>query len=395
MLTYFVCVLGSFTGADAPAAPAPRPIVRPAPTKDDRLAELLAKLNAPVDDPVPAKDVTVGEYVAKLSKAHGIGIVLNKQAYRAQQGNDWAGEQKLWLDFPKGMRLVTVLRVAAGTAEGRNVSDEDLAEKGDASGGLLVRDGYVELVPVAREYAEFGRPLRFEGDPERELYLPGVSVLARNRCLADLLHELAAANNVNVVVSAKATKLAETKVSVRFLNVSLDTALATLAQQAELEIVLNENIFLVTTPEHAAALRRAKEWADDKLEANRRAQANLPWFGQPDGYFRPTVDNPPPADKVTFDFAEKPLADVLNRLRLDGFNVTLDPVAAKKAEAKISLKLKGVSCEAAVKQAAELAGLRAVRLDNSLFITTPEKADRLAAPPAVRKAAKPKKGKGP
>ena len=46
-----------------------------------------------------------------------------------------------------------------------------------------------------------------------------------------------------------------------------------------------------------------------------------------------------------------------------------------------------------MKVLAELAGLRAVRLDNAMFVTTPEKADKLA-PPASPKRKKDKKKTG-
>jgi hypothetical protein len=61
-----------------------------------------------------------------------------------------------------------------------------------------------------------------------------------------------------------------------------------------------------------------------------------------------------------------------------GANVVLDPRAkGKAAEAAVELRLDDVPLEAAVRLAAEVAGFRAVRLHNVLFVTTDERAEKL------------------
>lgn len=74
-----------------------------------------------------------------------------------------------------------------------------------------------------------------------------------------------------------------------------------------------------------------------------------------------------------------PLAKVLSDLAGEtGANVVLDPrVRAKAAEAAVELSLDDVPLETAVRLAAEVAGYRAVRLGNVLFVTTDERADKL------------------
>lgn len=76
-----------------------------------------------------------------------------------------------------------------------------------------------------------------------------------------------------------------------------------------------------------------------------------------------------------------PLPKVLEGLAAEtGANVVLDPRAkGKAAEATVELRLDDVPLETAVRLAAEVAGFRAVRLNNVVFVTTDERAEKLRA----------------
>lgn len=79
--------------------------------------------------------------------------------------------------------------------------------------------------------------------------------------------------------------------------------------------------------------------------------------------------------RVSVDVDAKPIATVLAGLAADtGANLVLDPRIAKKAEATVTLNLDDVPLETAVRLAAEVAGLRAVRMNNVLFVTDHERA---------------------
>jgi hypothetical protein len=60
-----------------------------------------------------------------------------------------------------------------------------------------------------------------------------------------------------------------------------------------------------------------------------------------------------------------------------GANVVVDPRLGEKANKAVILKLDDVPLETAIRLLAEVADLRAVRMSNVLFVTTPEKADKL------------------
>lgn len=97
--------------------------------------------------------------------------------------------------------------------------------------------------------------------------------------------------------------------------------------------------------------------------------------------------------RVSVDGEAATLAAVLKSLADEtGANVTLDPrETEKRAIPTVKLKLDDVPLETAVRLLAEVGGLSAVRMNNVLFVTTEERAARLAtvADPPVPAAAAP------
>jgi hypothetical protein len=82
--------------------------------------------------------------------------------------------------------------------------------------------------------------------------------------------------------------------------------------------------------------------------------------------------------RVNLDVDEVPLAKALRELaRNYAFNVIIDPRFVKDANKPVTLILDGTSLETSVRLLAEMAGLKAVRMDNVLFVTNEERADKL------------------
>lgn len=82
--------------------------------------------------------------------------------------------------------------------------------------------------------------------------------------------------------------------------------------------------------------------------------------------------------RVNVDCDAIPFATTMKQLGADtGANLVLDPRLGEKATRAVTLKLDDVPLETAVRLLAEVADLRAVRMNNVLFITTPERADKL------------------
>ena len=82
--------------------------------------------------------------------------------------------------------------------------------------------------------------------------------------------------------------------------------------------------------------------------------------------------------RVSVDCDGTEFATAIKQLAADtGANVVVDPRLADKARKAVTLKLEDVPLETAVRLLAEVADLRAVRMNNVLFITTSEKAKTL------------------
>lgn len=84
---------------------------------------------------------------------------------------------------------------------------------------------------------------------------------------------------------------------------------------------------------------------------------------------------------VDVDATDRPLGDLLRSLANEtGANVVFDSRPGKKLlEAPVTMKADDVPLETAVRLAAEIGGYGAVRFGNVLFVTTIERAEKLAA----------------
>jgi len=82
--------------------------------------------------------------------------------------------------------------------------------------------------------------------------------------------------------------------------------------------------------------------------------------------------------RINVDVNEQPLAKALRDLaRGYAFNLVIDPKLVKEAQRPVSLTLDGTTLETSVRLLAEMAGLKAVRMDNVMMITTEERAEKL------------------
>lgn len=83
---------------------------------------------------------------------------------------------------------------------------------------------------------------------------------------------------------------------------------------------------------------------------------------------------------VEVDVAKTAMNKALQDLaKKNGATLLIDPAASKDAEAEVSLKLDSVSLETAVRLLAFAGGMKAVRVDNVLVVTSPTRAALLPA----------------
>lgn len=86
--------------------------------------------------------------------------------------------------------------------------------------------------------------------------------------------------------------------------------------------------------------------------------------------------------RVQVDFEKAELATALRKLAKEtGTNVLIDPKVVKEAATPVTMQLDDVPYEMAVKLMTEMAGLKAIRLGNVLFVCSKEKAAEMRQDP--------------
>ncbi len=86
--------------------------------------------------------------------------------------------------------------------------------------------------------------------------------------------------------------------------------------------------------------------------------------------------------RISVDVDKAALTDALKQLsRESAVNLVLDPHNEKEASAKVSLQLEDVPLDTAVRVLAEMANLKAVRVGNTMFVTSKEKAAEMRMEP--------------
>jgi hypothetical protein len=175
----------------------------------------------------------------------------------------------------------------------------------------------------------------------------------------------------------------EQTLTLEFAEQPLPIALAQLSEQAKLNIVL-DRASLMQQGQDPNELHVSVRLKDVKLRTGLRsllAQHNLGYASMGDALLVTTKDNAyqqQVRQHVNLEVDNQPLAAALKQLeRATGTNLKLDPRTGNAAQTKVTLQLEDVPLETAVRLLADLAGLKPVRLDNVLFVTTEERADKL------------------
>lgn len=166
-------------------------------------------------------------------------------------------------------------------------------------------------------------------------------------------------------------------------NVNLTGVLADLRERAKLSITLDPALAQVGIDPNGTMVARV-QLKGAKLRDGLRAvlePLNLRFGVVRDGLYISTEDGLTTRQlrqRVDVAGEPAPFAGVVKRLAAEtGANVVLDPRLKDRADTPVALKLDDVPLETAVRLLAEVADLQAVRLNNVLFVTTPERAERL------------------
>jgi hypothetical protein len=274
-LTVVVCLPGLALAAGPAAADDAKPA-----KKTDPTAALLQKLREPAV--ADAAEVPLTDFVDVIYKRHSLGVILNDASFRACGMG------------PPGNMIVKSPDVRGALSVGRQLQMA-LAPHGAT---YLVRNGYVEVVPIA--FAAKVTKNAVPGDDEGGLAEPLVSVVYKEKPLNEAVADLAEEFELNVVVAPQAGDNRMAFVSARLLNVPADKALELIAIQAELRVVRKGTAFLITSRDHANDMfgeRLEKEKQKIEVERLRRGLELPEPPPQPVPPPGPVPPAPPPTEK--------------------------------------------------------------------------------------------------
>ena len=256
---------GLFTAgvSQNPTAGPPKPTTAAKPDAEARVREALSKTVAGL----PA-ETTFGQLIALLHKDYGVAVRLDAAGYKRLGATDEEGnvltqnvdqfvlglnDKKLAFPGSIDRSLADVLVHVCFQLPGRNA--------------YRIRDGQVVIGPAFRP----GRPNDanscgalsglFNQDPGIDIVLATEQVLGESISLAveavplkDAVRELRRLTGANVVIDPRAGDAAKAAVTGTFDDVRLHTALEILADQAELRLVYNNNVYYLTTAKNADRL---------------------------------------------------------------------------------------------------------------------------------------------
>src|SRR5439155_16619016 len=117
-----------------------------------------------------------------------------------------------------------------------------------------VRNDHLEVVSRAGAVFEVYGDDVTNGLKEPRLGQPLVNVVCDTRPLERALADIAEQAGRNVVLDTRITDREKLAVTAKLLNSPLDTAVRVLAEMVNLKSVQLDNVFVVTTREHAAEL---------------------------------------------------------------------------------------------------------------------------------------------
>ena len=192
----------------------------------------------------------------------------------------------------------------------------------------------------------------------------------------------AAPKTDNPMVAAR--KALDEVMDVQYQARALQDVLTDLKERTKIQLILDNTVYQFgldpTQPTVNVNLKQVK-----MREALKQVLApyNLKFGLTAEGLFVSTEDGVITRQlrqRVSLDCDGTSFSTAVKQLATDtGANVVVDPRLGEKAGKAVTLKLDDVPLETAIRLLSEVADLRAIRMSNVLFVTTPDKAEKLRA----------------
>jgi hypothetical protein len=263
----------------------------PAGKKPDATAELLAKLRKPVD--LTAEQHTLNEFADYLGQKCGVTVLIDETAFKRQEVQN-PGEQTVKLPQVRSISLLSVLPRILGPLDATYLVFKDHIE--------IVPIAYAaketkNVVPKEHPVKETKNVAPSENDTPSQLAQPLVSIVFKEKPLNEAIAEIAEDYDLTVVMLPQSGDARTGFVSARLLNTPADKALEILAIQCDLRIVRKANAFMITTRDHSNDLfseEMEREHAVAELAKFKAAPYMPPQPPAPQPQPQPTPNPPPP-----------------------------------------------------------------------------------------------------
>jgi hypothetical protein len=247
-------VVAGLASADPPARP--RNEARPS------VEEILSILHhqSISDQNGIVKDTPLFELLQSLSKRYNLSIVVNEEAFKVE-----------------GVVDIKERKPTFSATQFRGLNPHQFLGLilGDLNATYLIRNGLVEIVPVAHAARITKSSILTSEDAQTYLAQPLVSIVVKEKPLNEVVAELAELFDLNVVVAPQSGDARTGFVTARLLNVPADRALEHLALQCDLRVAQKGNVFLITSRDQIDALfneQLEKEKAKIEVEKLRTAK---------------------------------------------------------------------------------------------------------------------------
>lgn len=296
-----------------------------------KTSEILSLLDEPISmkdfqNPMKLKEFLGIIYDTFAAKGKDLPISIDLKAFKRAYPENRLDPYEADINFNQQFHIK---RLAIST-----VLEWTLTQIPSADMTYLVRNSMVEILPASLATPQALLQTRIRGD-------------FKGAPLKDILQEFSYQTGATIALDPQVGDKAKSLLTLKLQNdVTLETALAMVAEMAELKSVVLAGGPFLTTPDRAALL--AKE--------------------------RPVLDKL--QTKVRGDFNNVPIDQVLRDLSNQiGATIALDPNMREESKAPITATFRNdVSLEAALRIVTEMAELKLVVLSGGPFVTTPERA---------------------
>ena len=233
---------------------------KPAADKAPKLTDLLGK-RVTLDKPFEGKFKDAVEFIADKYELPIVLDPLLREFPAAAAQCDGLDDKPVKLPKMMNVRVETLLRLTCEQADAMFLVYPDyirivptifaLYETGVATGGTDPNDDQPSFLPADQLLKS--RPLT-----RRAI----VNLSFKDAPLTEILDEIASRSGANVALAPLVNEKAHTKLTIRFANAPVDAAVRTICEMADLAMIEDANVLVVTTRERAAA--RMKMAADKK-----------------------------------------------------------------------------------------------------------------------------------